>query len=387
VTTLDWIIVAFTALMALFGSLRGFIVGALSLLGFAAGAIIGTRLGPLVLPGGSSSPYAPLFGVFGALLAGGILAGALEGAGNRLRSALRIPGVGLLDGLLGAVLTAAVALGFVWIGGAVALQTPGVAPQIRKEFRRSKVLRALNETLPPSGPILNALARFDPLPSIRGPGADVSAPTKRILRSPAARAAARSVVRVTGTACGLSIEGSGWAAGGGLVVTNAHVVAGEDDTSVQVGGTGARRSAAVVRVDAKNDIAVLRVDGLGVPALRQDEAAGSGAPVVVMGYPENGPFDARPARLAQTHAVQSTDAYGRGPVTRRITAFRGRVRPGNSGGPLVLTDGRVAATVFAATVGAAHPSGYGVPVSVVRRELHAAAGVRGSVSTGPCGNE
>ncbi len=385
-TTFDWIIVGFAVVMAIFGSLRGFIVGALSLLGFALGAFLGTRLGPHLLHGGSSSPYAPLFGVLGALIAGGILAGALEGLGNRIRAALRLPGIGFVDGLLGAALTAAVALGFVWLGGAVALQTPGVAGPIRGEFRHSEVLRALNETLPPSGPILNALNRFDPLPSIRGPLPDVSAPTKRILRRPGPRRAARSVVRITGTACGLGIEGSGWAAGGGLVVTNAHVVAGESDTQVQPRGTGDRLSATVVRVDPRNDIAILRVPGLRLPALRQRPGAASGTEGVILGFPENGPFDARPARIAGTATVRSVDAYGRGPVRRRVTAFRAVVRPGNSGGPLVLADGRVAATVFAATVDGRNDGGYGVPAEVVRGALAAARASRRAVPTGPCGN-
>ena len=90
--------------------------------------------------------------------------------------------------------------------------------------------------LPPSGPILNALARFDPLPSVRGPAADVPAPTRGILAAAGVRNARQSVVRIVGSACGLGVEGSGWVAGPGLVVTNAHVVAGENDTVVEPGG-------------------------------------------------------------------------------------------------------------------------------------------------------
>ena len=171
-------------LLAFYGSLQGFIVGVLSLVGFAIGAVLGTRLGPALLPDGSSSPYAPLFGLAGALLAGGVLAGGFEGIGSRVRRGLRIPGFGVVDGLLGALLTACVALGIVWIGGAVALQIPG-ASGLRAEVRDSAILRRLNDALPPSGPILNALARFDPLPSLRGPGADVKSrrrgswPTRR----------------------------------------------------------------------------------------------------------------------------------------------------------------------------------------------------------------
>src|ERR1700757_1026246 len=105
-TGLDWLIVAFTVLLAFYGYLQGFIVGVLSLAGFAVGALIGTRLGPLLLPGGSHSKYAPLFGLIGALLAGGVLASGLEGVGEHARAALRFPGLHTVDGLLGAALTA-----------------------------------------------------------------------------------------------------------------------------------------------------------------------------------------------------------------------------------------------------------------------------------------
>src|SRR5262249_1976324 len=156
----------------------------------------------------------------------------------------------------------------VWVAGAVALQTPG-ARNLRHDIQRSSILQALNGALPPSGPLLNALARFDPLPSVAGPPADVPAPNSRIARDAQVRAAGRSVVRVLGTACGLGVQGSGWVAGNGIVVTNAHVVAGEDDTTVQVQGTGAHLPARAILFDPHDDVAVLRVSGLnGVPALR-----------------------------------------------------------------------------------------------------------------------
>ncbi len=168
VTGLDWLIVAFAAVLAFFGFRQGFIAGVLSFAGFLAGAFLGTRIGPLVLPKGSASPYAPAFGLVGALLGGAILAGGLEGLGFRLRRMLPLPGLGLLDGTLGALLGAFLALGVVWIAAAVAGQTPG-AGQLRGDIQRSAILRELNSVLPPSGPILDALARLDPLPTITGP--------------------------------------------------------------------------------------------------------------------------------------------------------------------------------------------------------------------------
>ncbi len=235
-TRLDWIIVGFAVLLALFGFRRGFIVAVLSFGGFALGSFIGTRLGPLLLSQGSASPYAPAFGLVGALLAGAILATGFEGVGFRLRRTLVLPGLGMLDGVLGALLSAALGLAIAWILAAVVVQTAGTT-QLRADIQRSQILRELDQLLPPSGPILNVLASLDPLPSIAGPVPEAAPPSSAIEHERGVRIAARSVVRVLGTACGLAIEGSGWVARPGVVVTNAHVVAGEHDTTVEVGGT------------------------------------------------------------------------------------------------------------------------------------------------------
>ena len=382
-TVVDWVIVGFTGLLAFYGYLQGFIVGALSLAGFAVGAFLGTRLAPLLLSQGSHSPYAPLFGLVGALLAGGVFATGLEGLGSRMRSALWIPGLKTVDGLLGAVLTACVGLGIAWIIGAVALDSSRSAP-LRGDIERSAILRALDQLLPPSGPLLNALARFDPLPSVRGPVADVPAPNRRILAAPAIRSARRSVVRVFGTACGVGVEGSGWVAAPGLVVTNAHVVAGESDTAIQIGGVGASRPARAVVFDAHNDIAVLRISGLSLRPLGFAHGFAAGAPAAILGYPLDGPFDAEPARLGQTSTVQTQDAYGQGHVFRRVTALRGLVRPGNSGGPMVDRHGHVVATVFAALTGTSELGGFAVPDSIVATELARARVAVSAIGTGHC---
>jgi S1-C subfamily serine protease len=386
VTGLDWIIVAFAVTFACFGFWQGFIVGALSFTGFAAGAFLGTRFGPLLLTHGSSSPYAPAFGLIGALLVGAVLASGLERIGFKLRRTLIIPGMSLIDGLLGALLGAALGLGIVWILAAVAAQAPGQSG-LRADIQRSAILSELNQALPPSGPILNALARLDPLPSITGPSPDVAAPAPRIAHAPGVRAAARSVVRVLGTACGLAIEGSGWVAEPGVVVTNAHVVAGEHDTTVEVGGHSPGLTARPIAFDPTDDIALLEVEDLSLPALSLVAEPPSGRAGAILGYPENGPFDVQPGRIGRTQTVITQDAYGRGPVSRLLTPLRGLVRPGNSGGPLVDGGGRVLATVFASTVEGSSPGGYGVANATVAAEL-ARAGAGSSrdrpVGTGSC---
>ena len=376
-TGVDWIIVGLLLLLALFGWAQGFVTGALALIGFALGAWLGTRLAGLVLPDGSRNPYAPAIGLVGALIVGAGFAAGFEGLGVRLRSKLTLPGFGFVDGVLGALLTACVGLGVVWILGAVAVHSNG---DVRYEVQRSEILSRLNKALPPSGPLLNALARFDPFPKIDGPAANVAPPAKGIGRDPQVRAAAASVVKILGTACGLGVEGSGWVARDGVVVTNAHVVAGQTDTKVLLRGSGPRLDATAIAFDPRNDLAVLRVPGLKARPLPLADAPGPGVSAAILGFPENGPYDVRAGRLGATRTTVTSDAYGRGPVQRRLTSLRGVVRSGNSGGPMVDGKGRVVATIFAATTSGPR-GGFGVPNSVTKKVL---AGARGSVGTGPC---
>jgi hypothetical protein len=326
------------------------------------------------------SPYAPAFGLFGAVLAGGILASGLEGVGVRLRRAVRFAFLGVIDGLLGAGLSACVALGIAWILGTVALQVPGAGP-VRMDIQRSTILQHLDELLPPSGVLLHALARFDPLPSISGPQAGVAAPASGVAADPSVQRARSSVVRVLGTACGLGIEGSGWVVGPGEVVTNAHVVAGERDTVVEVGGDPPNLPAEVVVFDPRNDIAVLRVGGLTARPLPVATDPPAGRSAAILGYPRDGPFDAQPGRIGMTQPVDTQDAYGNGPVTRLLTPIRGVVRPGNSGGPMVDAAGRVVTTVFAATTDGGPSGGFGVANSTV---VHDVGQAGGRVSTEGC---
>ena len=375
VTTLDWFALGLVALAALIGFRKGLISSALSAIGIAAGAVLGSRLAPLVLPGGDDSPYTPLIGLLGAAVGALLLETAATLGGSVIRRSLVIPPFRALDSLGGLVLGSAAGLAVVWVAGAAALHFPGQT-SLRQAAQRSTILAELNRIVPPSR-LMDAIARVDPFPTIVGPRPPSEPPDPAVLNRPGVREAAPSVVRVLGTACGLAVSGSGWVASPGVVVTAAHVVAGQRDTTVQAAG-GRRHRARAISYDPRNDVAVLRAPGLGAPSLRLDDGD-SGAPVAILGFPENGPLTAEPGRIGRTATVLTEDAYGRGPVRRTVTALAGRVRHGNSGGPAVNAEGEVETTVFAARVG--EPGGFGVPPGIVRDAL-ASAG-RG-VSTGPC---
>jgi S1-C subfamily serine protease len=378
VTVLDWAIVAFTLALGLWGYRQGLIVGAMTLVGFGLGAFAGSRLGPLVLSQGASSPYAPLCAALGALLVGGLAAVAVESFALGLRAkVIRRPVLHLADGAGGAALIASVALGLSWVFGSVALHAPGTA-RLRADVQESVILRSLNEVLPPSGPVLNALDRVDPAPSITGPAAPVARPDKAIASDFDVLNAAGSVVRVLGTACGLGVEGSGWAVQPGLIVTNAHVVAGSSDTTVTVQG-GVELDATPVYYHPGDDLALLRV-GANLPTLPISNHRKPGSGAAVLGYPENGPYDVSPARLGETRPTISEDSYGNGPIERTIVALRGLVRSGNSGGPLVDARGQVVGTVFAATT-TGSPGGFAIPAEDVRDAVPQASS---PVSTGAC---
>jgi S1-C subfamily serine protease len=375
-TTVDWIAVAVIVLAALNGLRRGLVGGVFSLAGIAAGAYFGAKLAPEFLSG-SESPYTPLVALGGAVVLGALLQIAAAAAANAIRRSLFVvPPLRVLDSLGGVALGAAAGAAIVWVAGAVALHTPGQT-ELREEVQRSRILSAINERVPPSR-LLDAIARVDPFAAIRGPQPRVGPPDPGLLRSAGVEAARASVLRVTGSACGLGVEGSGWVAAPNLVVTNAHVVAGMKDAQVDR-GDGDFRDAQVVAFDAHDDVAVLRVEGLKAPPLPLVDPV-EGQAVAILGYPENGPFTATPGRIGQTGVVLTDDAYGRGPVRRRVTTLRGLVRHGNSGGPAVDGRGRVEATIFAARIGSA--SGYAVPSALVRETL-AQAGAR-EVSSGPC---
>ena len=382
-TQLDWIIVAFAAVFALLGYRQGLIVGALSLIGFVAGAYAGVRLAPLLLSGGRASPYAALLELFGGGGGGALLASIFERLARGLRTSLPVPGLGVVDGALGALFGALLALGVAWIIAAAALQLRS-GPSLRNAVDRSVILSDLDEVLPSTGGVLSALARLDPLPAINGPGPAVPAPDGRLTGTPAIQRDLPSVVRVVGSACGVGIEGSGWVAAPDVVVTNAHVVAGEQDTTVQAPGRTFGLPAQVIEFDPHDDIAVLRVPGLALAPIALARSSPSGREGEIAGFPEGGPLAVDAALIGPTQVVQTNDAYGHGPVERSVTPVRGLIRSGNSGGPVLDAEGDVLTMVFAKALGSGPPSGYGVADGSILAALDRALEGRGNPGSGAC---
>ena len=373
----DWIAIAIVVFSAAGGFRRGLVLSAFSLVGLAVGAYIGSRLAPHVLHGGADSKWTPVAGLVGALVGAVLLQFGALVVGSFIRGGMRFKPLRLIDSAGGLLFGAAIGVAIVWVATSVALLTPGQTG-FRQEVERSQIVKQLDSALPPRT-LLNLLARIDPFPSIVGPKAPSLPPSRGVLRDPSIRDATTRIVKILGTACGVGVEGSGWFAGRNLIVTAAHVVAGEGDTIVRIPGRPFPAVADVVVLDIHNDVAVLRVSGVDLRPLQLTDPR-SGAAVAILGYPLDGGLTPTPGRIGRTASVLTQDALGHGPVTRTITAVAGRVEHGDSGGPAVDAAGRVESMIFAARLGSA--SGYGVPPSIIRSDL-AHAGAR-SVSTGAC---
>ena len=380
VSVFDLLVILFVLFLAWRGARTGFLAGALSLAGVILGATLGSRLVPALLGSTEDLVFGSvvtLTSVLAFAMLGDVLARSLSRA---LRERIKSPISETLDRTGGAILGAALSLTVIWVAAFALLGTP-LFPTLHPAIQESRVLQALNEEMP-SRLLAQAISRLDPLPSIRGPEADVAEPDSSITRDPDVLAATSRIVRITGVACGLGVEGSGWVAAPDLIATNAHVVAGERITYIQPEGTGLTLPAQVVVFDEKNDIAVLRVENLRLQPLPTAEPQDDTL-VAILGFPENGPFDVRAARIGDTMRVISSDAYNRGPVERVVTSFRGFVRPGNSGGPAVNENGEIVATVFASRADSGN-GGYGIPSDLVEQSVDLATERQSPVSTQEC---
>lgn len=355
-TLVDVAVLGLIVLLAIGGFRRGLVTGALSLTGLIGGALLGARVAPSLV-GESATRWAALVSLVGALLFAGLgqMIGVLTG--KSLRGVLGVGPLRALDNLGGLVLGAVTGIAAAWAIGAALLYLPGDTG-LRRHAQDSTILSTLNTELPPAR-LIDTLARIDPFSALGGPAANVDPPDPAIVTDPDVVLAGLSVVRITGYACGLGIEGSGWIIAPGFVVTNAHVVAGMERPRVdRADGRGV--DGRVMAFDQKSDVAILHAPALRGTPLRVVEAA-EGTAGALLGYPGNGPFRSVPARVGRTLELIGRDVYGNFPISRPVTLIRGEIRSGNSGGPIVDADGRVLTTVFGGREGTELEGGYGVP--------------------------
>jgi S1-C subfamily serine protease len=387
---LDFALVLVAVLYALAGYRQGFVIGALSTLGLLLGGAIGIAVAPLLL-----DRYEPSVGVsFAALLIVITLAFLGQALGSQVGSIVRNRitwrPARVTDAVSGAVLSVSAMLIIAWV---LALAVSGTQLRtLNQEVRESRVLGAVNNVVPGgAASVLKAFNRVvgsSHFPRYLEPFAPehikpVPSPAQSTVRDRQVRLAQASVVKIVGDAesCNRGQEGSGFVFSPGRVMTNAHVVAGVDAPAVLLGSR--RYNAVVVYYDPKVDVAVLSVNSLRVTPLRFARGARSGDSAAVLGYPENGGFDAEPARIREQRRLLSPNIYGSGRVIRDTYSIYSTVRPGNSGGPLVNLRGRVWGVVFAASVTDSH-TGY----ALTSQQVSAAANIGGratrEVDTGGC---
>ena len=376
-TWVDAVVLVWVAVSALVGYQRGLTAQVVSLTGLAVGGLLGARIGPLLLPDGESSPWVPFASLIGALVGALLLQGIASMFGARLRD--RVTGrAGLrhADGAGGVVVGIALGLAIAWLAAVAALQLD--RPGLRTAVRDSAILRELVAAVPPRS-VLRTLARLDPLPLISAPpDLRLPQPDPDVLESPSARVAGRSVVKVQTSACGSGVQGSGWVARRGLVVTNVHVVTGAGELQVVVPG-GDVLPASTVYVDPENDIALLYVDGLDASPLERARKVRDEDEVVLLGYPEDGPLTVAAGVAGRPTKVLAADAYGARTRLRTVVPIRGSIERGDSGGPVVNRNGRVIAMMFAASKQGG--GGFGVPISEIDDALE---GELAPVEPGPC---
>jgi S1-C subfamily serine protease len=267
----------------------------------------------------------------------------------------------------------------VWLVSATVVYQAGdrFGNTLREELQRSAIVRASLEAVPPDR-VLGTLARINPFPAIPFPVGALPEPDPAVLADPAARAAAGSVVQLRGRACGIGRQGSGWVLRPDLVATNAHVVAGQDATTVRT-PDGRTLTGRAVYLDARNDVALIRVPGLAGRPLPLGRAPQAPTSVVLMGYPGDGPLRATAGTASPPRTVIAPDGFGGSPGPRSVVMMRGNLGPGSSGGPVVGPGGTVVAMIFGGTPG--EDQGAAVPPGPIARGLESPLQ---PVDTGPC---
>ncbi|MDQ3662056.1 MAG: MarP family serine protease [Actinomycetota bacterium] len=385
----DIVIVALGLVAAFRGSRRGLVAQVFELGGGFLGLVLGMAFAPRIVSwfteeAGLKTALFTLVAVIIAVAVGQAIGQAI---GRRFGLAARRLRLGGLDRALGALFGVAVVLLAFWLIGALLAQGP-VRP-LASALRSSRVLRVLTDVQQPPNVVAfvgrylqttNFPQVFSGLPPPTGP--PVKLPTGPLARR-AIGGAENSTVRVLAPACGGNQLGSGWVASSSTVVTNAHVVAGGSNVTVQQ--PAGSLSATVVLFDPATDVAVLRVENLSAPPLRLSGALDKGAVGAVLGYPgrAEGRLSVGPAAVQDRFDATGYDIYGRQGVEREIYELRTRVEEGDSGGPFVRPSGRVAGMLFAASTTDARV-GYALTAAEIRDELARGKTRTEAVSTGPC---
>jgi S1-C subfamily serine protease len=390
VNVLDWILVVVVLAYAVSGYWQGFISGAFATAGLLLGGFVSVLwLVPQLLGDADPSLWVSLGALFVVLLSASFGQAIFQYVGSRIRDRITWQPVRAVDAVGGAALSAAAVLVVAWVLGVAVSGSalPGISGQVRS----SAVLSEVDDVMPDEAD--EALRSFNEVvgssffPRYLEPFAperiiEVGPPSDKVARDPQVRTARASVLKIRGeNDCGRGVEGTGFVYSPGRVMTNAHVVAGVDDPVVLVGEQEV--PARVVHYNPDLDVAVLAVDGLDRPFLRFDKTGEARDDAAVLGYPNDGPYNVQAARIRGEQRLRSPDIYGSGTVVREVFSIRSLVRPGNSGGPLLSTDGDVYGVIFAASV-TDRDTGYALTADQVSESAAQGLTNNREVGTGDC---
>ncbi len=387
--SLDILIILVLLAYAISGYVQGFVVNLIATVGLLFGGFLAVAFVPKFLEGRTPTLTTSLLAL-GAVIGAAAIGQAIGTyVGSGLRDGMTWRPLRWVDAVAGsalsmvAVLCAAWALGYSVSGTSI--------PYLSTASRDSTILERVDSVMPTqASSVLGAFNKVlddNLFPRYIDPFANeeikaVAPPDTATLSSAGVRTASKSVVKILGEAsCQRGIEGSGFAYAQNRVMTNAHVVAGVSDPLVVV--SGRRLRAKVVLFDPKLDVAVLRVEGLNLTPLDFDTRGKAGDTAAILGFPENGPFDARAARVRSVMDLRSPDIYNKGEYVRETFSIRGLVRSGNSGGPLVSESGDVYGVIFAASV-TDSSTGYALTADQVAADAAAGRSSTQTVSTGKC---
>jgi S1-C subfamily serine protease len=389
VDLLDLVLLLVILLYAASGYRRGLVAGCVSLAGFVGGAVIGVWVLPwvmgLVTRGTTTATVVAVLTVLIPAVVGHELAGRLA---LRLRRELDRGPLRVADGIGGAAANSVAVLIVAWVAASVLGASS--SPVVTTAIRDSRLLGAVQDAMPDTTPAwfsraTSALTEagfpqvFNPFEN--EPATGVPLPSGDSVTARATQAARFSTVKIEGISGNQGREGSGFVYAPQHVMTNAHVVAGIDRPTLQIGGVGHTYGARVVLFDPDRDVAVLYVPGLSAPVLGFDGTAARGDAAVVAGYPQNGDLDVQAATVANRIRATGQNIYSDATVTREIYSVRSTVRPGNSGGPLLTTDGRVYGVIFARSTSDTE-TGYALTAAEVASDAQRAANATEPVDTG-----